>query len=275
MGRTIRSFVLVLLWAPAVFAASDDPLLSFYTIRERAPVTAWFRDPVKAVAFLAAEVKTLANIDLLAFDYHGQPFPQAREAYNRMAHFGGWVNDRRDQTCYNTRAKVLIRDSKRQVTFNPSNRCVVAGGEWHEPYGGNVHTQAGEIEIDHVVALKNAYISGAHRWDFRSRCLYANYLGNDFHLLSVDSSENRSKSDKTPADWMPSDRRDSCSHLSNWLRVKLIWGLVLGDRETRAIQGLARQSGCDARWFQITAYAVAQQRDIMQRNLNLCDKDVN
>lgn len=273
MGRAVFSWVLSFAcigWSGAAAWASaraDDPFLTYYTIKER-PLLQW-EGPVEILQQAMADSATL---DLLQMNFHNQRFPSPAQPYNRRNHFGNWVNDPRDDNCYNTRAKVLIRDSRRPVVFQTRNRCSVQSGEWAELYGGTMQHQASEIEIDHVVALKNAYISGAHRWTWNARCLYANYLGNEYHLLPVFKTENRRKSDRTPADWMPSDRRAHCAHLINWLRIKLVWGLVLGDREARTIGQLARQSGCDPKWFKVSAAVLAQQRQVIGRNMELCER---
>lgn len=256
-------FVLV----QSVAFAADDPLTSYYVIPEQPTMKTGFSGPVDVVVLGLTEGPA---VNLLNLVLQSRPFPAPSVPYNRRTHFGNWVNDRRDPDCYNTRAKVLMRDSKRPVTFNPRNRCTVAGGEWLEPYAGRRVFVATELQIDHVVALKNAYTTGAHRWDFAHRCLYANFLGNDFHLLPVDGRENMRKGDRTPADWMPMDRRAHCTHLLNWLKVKSIWGLVLGPREAAAIGAFVRAAGCDARAFRLPASVIAQQRDFIRRNLDLC-----
>lgn len=258
-------FLLLLAWSASAFAA-EDPLTAYFTVPER-PRFQPFQAPIEIVS---VGVGSGGLIDLLALEYHGQPFPVARDPYNRKFHFGLWVNDPRDNSCYDTRAKVLIRDSRRPVVVRPNNHCSVLSGEWHEPYAGKALFSAAEVQIDHVVALKNAYTTGAHRWDFLHRCLYANFMGNDFQLLAVDGGENMRKGDKSPADWLPSDRRATCGHLLNWLRVKLIWGLVLGPREAAAISAEVRQAGCDPRAFRVPTDFVAQQRVLIQQNLNLC-----
>lgn len=192
-------------------------------------------------------------------------------SYNRVAHFGKWAQDKNDKTCYNTRAKVLIRDSVKPVLFSVDNACSVDKGEWNDPYAGKVLTDAkAEIQIDHMVPLKNAYVSGAHAWDFKSRCLYANYLGESFHLISVDGIENQRKGDKAPDQYMPSNKSYMCTYLKNWLTVKALWGLEMTPAEADGIKGLISSEGCNVADFVLSESEIQTQRQFAFDNAELC-----
>ncbi|MDG0816020.1 HNH endonuclease family protein [Bdellovibrio svalbardensis] len=215
-----------------------------------------------------AELKAKV-LSLLQFDHHNESYGDVNEPYNRSKHFGGWINDKNDDTCYNTRAKVLIRDSKTPVTVSSSG-CTVVAGSWDEPYTGNQLTKASDIQIDHFVPLKNTYISGGWRWDFRKRCLYANFLGNSFHLISADGPQNMKKSDRTPEEYMPPNKAYACQYLEQWLKVKLIWELGLTPPEKQAVVSLIEQNHCDLSKFNYSAQDLQQQRAFMADNMNLC-----
>jgi hypothetical protein len=192
-------------------------------------------------------------------------------SYERVQQFGKWAQDRSDKECYNTRAKVLIRDSVSPVIFAGDNACSVDKGEWHDPYGGKILTDAkAQIQIDHMVPLKNAYISGAHRWDYRARCLYANYLGVKFHLLSVDGDENQRKGDKTPEQYLPSEKSYVCSYLKNWLSVKILWGLEMTASEATAIKKIVTSEGCHVEEFVMSESEIQTQRQFAKDNADLC-----
>lgn len=205
-------------------------------------------------------------IDLLNFDHVKQKFPKPARAYNRDRDFGGWLRDDTPESCLNTRGKVLLRDSQEDVSYS-SNGCTVYTGAWDDPYTGRTYFDSREIQIDHIVALKNAYMTGAHEWGAAKRCLYANYMGNDFHLLSVNGRENLKKSDYSPADYVPPDRAYTCDFLRNWLSVKLIWTLRLTPPEKAAISRLAGENHCD---LQMDAAALQEQRDYMAEHADLC-----
>ena len=191
--------------------------------------------------------------------------------YDRKAQFGRWVNDPNDETCMNTRAKVLVRDSATAVMFKENNNCVVSEGRWKDPYTGQAFNLANEIQIDHLVPLKNAYVSGAYKWSFRARCLYANYLGYDFHLLSVSSTENLKKSDKAPDKYVPPHTNFTCAYVRNWLTVKLLWGLAMTVPEANAIRKIMIDNNCATTQFRISDAELDRQRKFAQAHIDLCE----
>ncbi len=231
-------------------------------------------DPVQTIQeiFDAAapnmEIKA-AVISLLHFDHHDEDYGNVGQPYDRKQHFGGWIRPSQDNSCLNTRGLVLVRDSKVPVEMNSAG-CTVRSGQWDEPYTGATVTEASEIQIDHFVPLKNAYISGAHKWSFKTRCLYANYMGNNFHLVSTDGHENMSKSDNTPQGYMPPNRAYRCQYLQQWLKVKLIWDLGLTPPEKQAVESLIQQNGCDLNMFKYSYGELQAQRQFMNDNANLC-----
>lgn len=189
--------------------------------------------------------KEIAKVALTKWLKHDQSPDLPKEKYNRKKHFGTWLSDPYDQTCYNTRAKILIRDSKVPVKFKSSNKCLVDQGLWKDPYTGREITEASEVQIDHVVPLKHAYQTGGWKWDFVTRCSYSNYMSNNYHLLSVDGRENMSKGDKSPDDYMPPNNAIACNYLKTWLQIKLTWKLVIFPNEASAIQKYLDQYQCN------------------------------
>jgi 5-methylcytosine-specific restriction endonuclease McrA len=162
--------------------------------------------------------------------------------YNRLQHFGSWISGQdASAPCRNTRALVLIRDSAKQdLEFKDARECAVAKGTWHDPYTGSDRSESTDVQIDHVVPLKNAYLLGAHRWKGPRRCHYANYLGNVYHLLAVDSSENMSKGDRSPDRYLPPNTAYHCAYASIWMRIKKVWGLRVTADEWSALDQILR-----------------------------------
>lgn len=263
--RLVTLFAAFFLLSPS--ARSEEIFDTFYTIVDPSLRRASFQSPLEVAPMFAGARNLLS---LLSWEHHPQRFPSPVERYDRDRHFGGWVDDPSDNNCYDTRAKVLIKSSRRAVQFSPSNRCRVDSGEWAEPYVGRTHLRATDVQIDHVVALKNAYVSGGSRWNFLGRCLFANYLGNDFHLLAVDGRENMRKSDKTPADWLPPNPGARCEFMRAWLSIKVLWGLVLSPREAAGIREAVQRLGCRPETFALTPEYLAQQRQIMGQLMGLC-----
>ncbi|WII73658.1 HNH endonuclease family protein [Bdellovibrio sp. 22V] len=277
-----NALLVILLLAASSFNASametkGNPRFDeFYTVKEK---SVSFSDhvslnPLDTAQKWWSESDEFAELratvfNLLDFEHHAEKYGDVNEPYNRQKHFGGWINDRRDDTCLNTRGKVLVRDSSVDVTMN-TNGCSVRAGRWDDPYSGREYTQAADIQIDHYVALKNAYISGAYKWDRAKRCLYANYLGNNFHLLAVYGKENNSKSDKTPEGWMPSNKSYHCQYLAQWLKVKMIWSLGLTPPEKDAVVELVQQNHCDLSQMKYSAQELDEQRRFIADNKDLC-----
>lgn len=192
--------------------------------------------------------------------------------YSRTLQFGRWINDPADETCFNTRAKVLVRDSVKNVVFHDRNHCLVQKGDWVDPYTTTTIKESRAVQIDHLVPLKNAYLSGAYKWSFRERCLYANYMGMEFHLLSVDGIENMRKGDRSPATYMPPNREYSCTYVRNWLAVKILWGLTMSKAEASAIHQIIVDNKCALSNFRIGEKELASQRQFAKDNIDLCEK---
>lgn len=206
-------------------------------------------------------------INLSAFKKVSSPFPQPAEDYDRDDQFGEWIKPLKN-SCLTTRGVVLQRDSSVGVSVN--DKCTVTAGQWYDPYTDKTYNDADDIQIDHVVALKNAYMTGAHTWNKAKRCLYANYLGNNFHLLAVNGPENIKKSDKSPHEYVPPNREYVCEYLRIWLQIKYIWDLKMTPREVTAIQKEIVENHCTQKDMTISMYDVQEQRKYMEANKNLC-----
>ncbi len=207
------------------------------------------------------------TIQLNQFKKLNQKFPLPVVKYNRQKHFGGWIKPVKGQ-CMNTRALVLARDSKIPVDAN--NNCSVITGDWDDPYTDMNYYKASEIQIDHVVALKNAYMTGAHGWDYLKRCLYANFLGNKFHLLPVSGHENERKGDRSPREYIPPNRNYTCQYLRNWLEIKYVWKLSFTPLEKNRIDQLIDENRCDESIFKVSQEDISQQNKYIQDHKNLC-----
>lgn len=85
--------------------------------------------------------------------------------YNR-SDWGRWIDA--DHDCQDTRQEVLIRQSEVPVTFKTDKHCHVVSGKWTDPYTGEVITNASDLDIDHMVPLKEAHDSGGWQWTRRS-----------------------------------------------------------------------------------------------------------
>ena len=147
--------------------------------------------------------------------------------------FKHWVDA--DSDCQDTREEVLIAESRIQLAG-----CTVTAGEWFSYYDRETWTQPSDVDIDHVVALGEAWDSGAWDWDADTRERYANDLGDPRLLLAVTDNVNQSKGDREPAEWMP--EFGTCTYVRQWTAVKLRWRLNVDQTERTSL--LELMAGC-------------------------------
>jgi hypothetical protein len=164
--------------------------------------------------------------------------PERSAGYKRSL-FPHW--DMQENGC-TTREVVLIAESETPAVVARS--CAVRSGLWVSPYDGKVLTDPRGLDVDHVVALKEAWDSGAHAWTAARRRAFANDVSHPDSLVAVSAASNRSKSDKDPAQWLP-QRSDQCRYALTWVGVKLRWGLSADVKEVAALRTLAAR--CDQR----------------------------
>jgi len=177
-----------------------------------------------------------ADLDRLAV----RPRPRGTEGYLRDAFGSDWV-DTDDNGC-NQRDDVLLRDAVLGTTrVQQQGSCDhdVLAGTWHDPYTGRTLrftdlkdlSQAESIQIDHVVPLAEAWVSGARRWSRERREVFANDLA---ELLAVDGPTNISKSDDDPAAWRPR-KGYQCTYARRWIAVKSHYRLAVDPPEKTAL----------------------------------------
>ncbi len=154
---------------------------------------------------------------------------ETRSGYDR-AQFRHWIDA--DGDCRDTRDEVLAAESLVSVTG-----CDIQKGRWRSYYDGAITRDSTAFDIDHLVALAEAWDSGAKRWTARTRERFANDLGDQRSLVAVSASSNRSKSDRDPAEWMPALGR--CTYVRQWVAVKTRWQLTVDRAERRALRSHA------------------------------------
>lgn len=157
-----------------------------------------------------------------------------RGGYDRGL-FQGWTDA--DHDGCDTRAEVLQRESRSPI--QTSDECTVGAGDWLSTYDGRVVDDASDLEIDHVVALKEAWDSGAFSWTGSRRAAYANDLSDHRTLRAVTVSANRSKGDKDPSNWLPAPA-DQCRYLGDWIAIKTRWGLSADQSEWGRVRNVLR-----------------------------------
>lgn len=185
----------------------------------------------------SADLGDPTAIDALLARVEVRPEGSSR-AYDRNL-FGGWTDD--DGDGCDTRAEVLQAESAIPVQLGPSG-CHVVAGQWLSIYDGYSTPDPSELEIDHVVALAEAWRSGASEWSPERRMAFANDLGHPDALVAVTAAMNRSKSDRDPASWQPPNRAAWCMYASDWVTVKAWWHLSVDEAEATALRNML--AGC-------------------------------
>ena len=160
------------------------------------------------------------------------PIPADIAEYSR-SQWRHWTDE--DGDCQDARQEVLILESLIEVTFESARNCQVATGRWYGAFTGTYVEVPGQLDIDHLVPLKNAHDSGGGAWTSERKQEYANYLGDPDHLIAVTRGANRSKGAKGPEEWRPPDEGYWCRYATDWTEVKMEWGLTMTQPETEAV----------------------------------------
>jgi hypothetical protein len=141
-----------------------------------------------------------------------------------------------DRNGCDTRNDILAQHLADLVIEAGTHECVVLRGTYPDPYTGTtiafVRGDGSLLDIDHVVALGNAWSGGAARWEVRKRGAFAN---DPLNLLPADASANRAKGDGDAATWLPPNKGFRCGYVARQVAVKAKYGLPLTPAEHDAI----------------------------------------
>lgn len=216
-------------------------------------------------------VANSSGVNLLNLAKVDQKFPLPVESYNRKKHFSGWLDDQRDNSCLNTRGLILERSSEVPVEYGGARGCTVVKGKWYDPYTDSYFEDAvRDLQIDHLVPLKHAYMAGAYEWSKKKRCLYSNYMWNEFHLIPTLGRENSKKGDKSPVSYLPENKKYICDYLKSWLKVKVIWSLRVSPLEKQAIEKAVQDNKCKSSEFYISSQEIETEHKSMEENVEIC-----
>ncbi|WNB85546.1 HNH endonuclease family protein [Cellulomonas sp. ATA003] len=181
----------------------------------------------------AAEI-TSARAALDALEVKGRA---PRTGYERELFGPAWADV--DRNGCDTRNDVLARDLVVLEVRPGTGGCVVQAGTLQDPYSGRpvdfvrgADTSA-EVQIDHVVALSDAWQKGAQAWDPATRAAFANDLRN---LLAVDGDLNQAKGAGDAATWLPPHRPFRCRYVMRQAEVKAAYGLWVTAAERDAVE---------------------------------------
>jgi hypothetical protein len=159
--------------------------------------------------------------------------------YAREQFGEGWVDVNRNGC--DTRDDILRRDLTLRRVRPGTRGCVVTRGALADPYTRRliryVRGARSEVDIDHVVALGDAWQKGAQRWPFAKRVALAN---DPLNLLAVSASANRQKGDADAATWLPANTSFRCAYVARQVEVKRKYGLSVTPAERNAMLRVLR-----------------------------------
>ncbi|HET8690091.1 MAG TPA: HNH endonuclease family protein [Candidatus Saccharimonadales bacterium] len=155
-----------------------------------------------------------------------------KTGYTRAQFGDGWASA---GSC-DTRELILRRDLS-SISLGPDG-CTVESGRLLDPYTGQVIVfkrgsgTSDDVQIDHVVALSNAWQTGAQQLSFKQREAFAN---DPIELLAVDGDANQQKSDGDAATWLPKNKSFRCSYIARQIAIKAKYRLWVTAAERDAM----------------------------------------
>ena len=211
------------------------------------PETVPASEPTGAAAVNAQPPFAVKALDLLAtLPVKGRA---PKTGYDRAEFGQAWADT--DRNGCDTRNDIFARDLTAK-TLKPGTRsCVVLSGALDDPYTArNIAFQRGRstssaVQIDHVVALSDAWQKGAQQLSEAQRTAFAN---DPLNLLAVSGPANQKKSDGDAATWLPSNKSYRCAYVARQISVKAAYKLWVTRAEHDAMaKVLAKCDGTLAR----------------------------
>lgn len=180
--------------------------------------------------------------------------PSTLPPYNRKD-WPHWTT----KNCQTTRTRVLIQESITNVTFTTDSGCTVGGGFWFDFYTGETFTDPSQLDIDHLVPLQNAHVSGGWQWPTEKKKQYANELDFWEHLIAVKAAANRAKGSKSPDQWKPPSEGYWCEYAVRWILIKSRWNLSSTTPEHAALTSMIESCPIKIPW----AAALSSSRPLL------------
>jgi hypothetical protein len=195
-------------------------------------------DPVVALVGGASNGSALAALGTL--EVKGRA---PRTGYDRDVFGQAWADV--DRNGCDTRNDVLARDLTAATVARGTQGCLVLSGTLADPYTAtSIAFVRGEgtseaVQVDHVVALSDAWQKGAQGWDLTTRTAFAN---DPLNLLATGGPTNAAKGDGDAATWLPPSTAFRCEYVARQVSVKAKYRLWVTDAERAAVARVL--SGC-------------------------------
>ena len=162
-----------------------------------------------------------------------------KTGYDRALFGQAWADV--DRNGCDTRNDILRRDLTADELKPGTHGCLVLSGSLRDPYTATTiafvrgQSTSARVQIDHVVALSDAWQKGAQGWSTSRRTTYAN---DPLNLLAVDGLTNQRKGDGDAATWLPPSKAYRCSYAARQVAVKAKYGLWVTSAERAALAGI-------------------------------------
>ncbi|GAB0106536.1 hypothetical protein JMUB6875_55220 [Nocardia sp. JMUB6875] len=196
----------------------------------------------RSAALLFAEAVTLSPADARAvLDTLPVQGRAPKTGYARNEFGDNWTDDVDVAGGHNgcdTRNDILGRDLTDPVFKPGTGDCVVLSGTLTDPYTGKTiefvrgKNTSNAVQIDHVVALSDAWQTGAQQLSPRER---ANLANDPRNLLAVDGAANQQKGASDAASWLPSNKSFRCTYVAKQIAVKAAYRLWVTQAEKDAM----------------------------------------
>ena len=170
---------------------------------------------------------------ILLLSLMGSAVAEDIPAYSRSLYLNTWNSV---SSCINVRELVLIQRSL--LDSSVTKTCTVSTGMWIDEYTGATIYSAPSIDIDHVVSLKEAHVSGAYRWSETAKRRFANDPDN---LAVTSLSVNRSKGDRNILEWTPADPARRWAYAYRYKIIKDQYNLSYTPAEAALLNAILTQ----------------------------------
>ena len=154
-----------------------------------------------------------------------------KTGYKRTEFYNGWP----DIEGCNLRQRILKRDFGETAKLD--EKCNVVAGKFYEPYTGEeIHSRqeiSKQVQIDHVVALSDAWQKGAQYKSAEERLKIAT---DPLNLIAVQAAANQQKLDGDAATWLPKNKSFRCQYVARQISVKYKYSLWVTESEKEAMR---------------------------------------
>lgn len=218
-------------------AASAVAISSLVYFNSNSYKTTLVQEPLAPLgASSSSETAPLASAVLEQLPVKGRA---AKTGYTREEFYNSWPTI---DGC-SLRQRIIRREMGSSAVISSTDNCSVISGEYTEPYTGShlIFYQKSDftkgVQIDHVVALSDAWQKGAQNLSKDQRYQLAT---DPLNLLAVDAKTNQSKSDGDAASWLPPNKAFRCQYVARQVSVKYKYALWVTAAEKAAIKAVLK-----------------------------------